>query len=188
MKKSLFKLTITFIAVGILVSSCSLTKRHYTSGYYVSHNSDKQIVKTQEKKAQAKTNPSLYAVQNEIAKNNLDYSSNQNPIAENGAVTASNKQVAISNPITNKPTKHYVSNTVIPTPAPVKKNIVSTSTKKVVHDSGDPGLSLFWIIILILLILWALGLLTGGWGLGGFIYILLVLALILLILWLLRII
>ncbi|MBK6834313.1 MAG: lmo0937 family membrane protein [Bacteroidetes bacterium] len=56
-----------------------------------------------------------------------------------------------------------------------------------VASSGD-GLSLLWIVILVLLILWALGLISGGFGLGGFINILLVIALILLILWLLRII
>jgi hypothetical protein len=52
----------------------------------------------------------------------------------------------------------------------------------------EGALSLIWIVILVLLILWALGLLAGGWGLGGLINILLVIALILLILWLLRII
>lgn len=46
------------------------------------------------------------------------------------------------------------------------------------------GLSLFWIVILILLILWALGVI-GSWG--SFVYILLVVALILLILWLLQV-
>ncbi|NNM94984.1 MAG: lmo0937 family membrane protein [Bacteroidia bacterium] len=54
------------------------------------------------------------------------------------------------------------------------------------HSRGD-GLSLFWLIILIILIVWAIGLLAGGFGLGGLINILLVIALILLILWLLRI-
>ena len=46
------------------------------------------------------------------------------------------------------------------------------------------GLSLFWIIILVILILWALGF---GFGVGDIIHVLLVIALVLLILWLLRI-
>lgn len=57
---------------------------------------------------------------------------------------------------------------------------------KPVPASG--ALSLLWIVIVVLLILWLLGLLAGGWGLGGLINLLLVVALILLILWLLRII
>src|SRR3990167_5281695 len=62
----------------------------------------------------------------------------------------------------------------------------SAQSGSAVHD-GD-GLSLFGIIILIILILWLVGAISGGWGLGGLIHILLVIALILLILWLLRII
>jgi len=56
------------------------------------------------------------------------------------------------------------------------------------HSSGDDkdGLSLFWLIILVVLILWLLGFLIGDFG--ALIHILLVIALILLILWLLRII
>jgi Family of unknown function (DUF5670) len=54
------------------------------------------------------------------------------------------------------------------------------------RDNGN-GLSLFWVVILIILILWAIGLAAGGFGLGGLINVLLVIALILLILWLLQI-
>jgi len=53
---------------------------------------------------------------------------------------------------------------------------------------SDEALSLIWIIILVVLILWLLGYLGGGWGIGGAIHLLLVIALVLLILWLLRII
>ena len=53
------------------------------------------------------------------------------------------------------------------------------------YDRNGDGLSLFWVVILIVLVLWALGLLAG---LGGLINILLVIALVLLILWLLEII
>jgi hypothetical protein len=64
--------------------------------------------------------------------------------------------------------------------------------KKVKSKSNAPAtddeLSLLWIVILVLLIVWAAGLIGGGWGLGGLINILLVIALVLLILWLLRVI
>jgi hypothetical protein len=55
-----------------------------------------------------------------------------------------------------------------------------------VADDRD-GLSLFWVVILVIIILWAIGF-FAGWGTGGLINLLLVVALILLILWLLRII
>lgn len=54
--------------------------------------------------------------------------------------------------------------------------------------SSDDALSLLWIVIVIILILWLLGFALGGLGLGGAIHVLLVIALILLILWLLGII
>lgn len=53
-------------------------------------------------------------------------------------------------------------------------------------EPREDGLSLLWIIIVVILILWALGLI-GGYG-GSLIHLLLVIALILLILWLLGII
>ena len=83
--------------------------------------------------------------------------------------------------------KHHIN--YIASVAPINTNTELAHTKKVVDETvaGDV-LSLFWIVILILVITWLVALLTGGWGLGGFIYLLLVIALILLILWLLRII
>jgi hypothetical protein len=60
--------------------------------------------------------------------------------------------------------------------------------KPVPPRSNNAALSLIWIVILVLIILWILGLISGGWGMGAFINVLLVIALILLILWLLRII
>lgn len=49
-------------------------------------------------------------------------------------------------------------------------------------------LSLLWIVIVIVLIIWLVGWSLGGFGLGSFIHILAIIVLILLILWLLKII
>jgi hypothetical protein len=65
-----------------------------------------------------------------------------------------------------------------------KKQIKSSLFPSPAPASGD--LSLLWIVIIILLILWALGLISGNFG--GLVHLLLVIALILLILWLLKII
>lgn len=69
-----------------------------------------------------------------------------------------------------------------------KMNLKASTKQSNSARNSDDGLSLFGIIILILIVLWLVGAISGGWGLGGLIHILLVLALILLILWLLRII
>lgn len=53
--------------------------------------------------------------------------------------------------------------------------------------SDENTLSLFWIVVVIILIIWVIGAFTGGFGIGGAIHLLLILALILLILWLLGI-
>ncbi|MHB8258664.1 MAG: DUF5670 family protein [Bacteroidia bacterium] len=177
---------VTCVVASILLTSCSIAKRHYTSGYYVSHSSDKQtITKMQEPTAQKKTATSLYAIQNINEENNLDGGSKQNQVPENGALTASNKQEANNTKLV-QPSRHASNKVALIT---VKGNSPLVSAKKTAATTASKdGLSLFWVIILILLILWALAFLTGGWGLGSLIYILLVVALVLLILWLLRII
>jgi hypothetical protein len=58
-------------------------------------------------------------------------------------------------------------------------------TKPNTTANNDDGLSVLWVVVLVLLILWAVGL--WGFNLGGLINILLVIALILLILWLLQV-
>ena len=194
MKKNLFMLAGTFIMASILLSSCSITKRRYTEGYYVSHNSSKQVeVKEQAQATQKKTKPSLHVVQNTNNPANLDYDSKHNAIPENNAVMASNKQsVNKPNVVQDKKynSKYYPN--YIRAAAPAKANSKLADAKKITAKpaagDGDDVLSLIWVVILILVILWLIALLTGGWGLGGFIYLLLVIALILLILWLLRII
>ena len=55
-------------------------------------------------------------------------------------------------------------------------------------SSSDEGHSLLWIVVVVLIILWALGIISGSFGLGVLINLLLVIAFVLLILWLLRII
>ena len=186
MKKKIFKFVSTCIMAGILFSSCSITKRHYTNGYYVDHHSNKQVAtKKQEYVAQNKVKPPLCTIQNVIEESNLDSSNKQSPITENDAIKTSNRQV--TNNLKNvQKEKHMQFPSTI---AFFKKDNRLLNNNKIAAETvGGDVLSLFWIVILILVILWLIALLTGGWGLGGFIYLLLVIALILLILWLLRII
>ena len=183
MKKHLF--TLSLIAC-IFLASCSLTKRHYTNGYYVAHNDGKpSLTKSKEQIANKEKKQPLYTAQNIHDNKSVD-NPQPIPLAADEVVAASNK---------NTPDK------IAPAPAHKKhegynvpkifqqENEKSFQAKKAKPDElVVDALSLFWIVILILLIVWLVAILTGGWGLGDFVHILLVVALILLILWILRVI
>jgi hypothetical protein len=182
MKKHLF--TFAIVVSAIFLSSCSMVKRHYTNGYYVSHSSNEITNKVQEPVVDKKTAPALYTVQN--TPNNVV---NLKPIslAENGSISASNKQTISKNAPVVMHKKHLGYNA--PKIMQTKENAKILSAKKPNPDTVVvDALSLFWIVILILLILWLVAILTGGWGLGLFVHAILLVALILLILWLLRVI
>ena len=182
MKKTLFTLALTTcLALSMVLSSCSMIKRHYSSGYYVSHNSAKPDVDKQEPVSGKRTRPSFRTVQNMPERTLTALDSKQSPLAENATVITDNKNV-------NKPNRmaaHRYSSYIVTSE---ERNIKSFDKKAVMDSVADDALSLFWIIILILLILWLVAILSGGWGLGDYVHILLVIALVLLILWLLRII
>jgi len=193
------KKVISFSAIclitSFLFSSCksnlSVTKRHYNSGYYIAHNNGKHISITPKEKVkivQNKTKKSLYAVQSLAEQSTINGYSDKSPLTDNNTITANNKQTqhkAISQQNTNPTLKHNIK--IIGNPAAQIMHSFP-EIKKIggVSSDGD-GLSLFWIIILVILILWAIGFLGGGFGLGALINLLLLVALILLILWLLRI-
>jgi len=187
MKKIILLNTITLIAV-LLFSACgsnsSLTKRHYSKGYHFSHSSGKHsVAKVSDKKSSVQTTD---IVVKPIEKKEATAIA-INPI--NKDLTVSNENNYNKSNAKKNVTKVVKRVPTINEAAPVikvKKAIFKKPSFAPASDSA--GLSLLWIVIVVLLVLWALGLLAGGFGLGGFINILLVIALILLILWLLRII
>jgi hypothetical protein len=189
------KRLITFIAIciiaSILFASCRsnllITKRRYNNGYYVTYNNGKKAVltpKEEEKVVQTKTSKPSYYSQDKAEQNTMSGYSDQSLIADNNVIVASNEKMqrnAISQQYTKQPLKPKIKED----PA-VQINRTLFKPKKMSSNSheGD-GLSLFWVVILVILILWAIGLLAGS--IGGLINLLLVVALVLLILWLLRI-
>ncbi len=193
--KKLITLSILFILTGILLTSCksgfSSSKRHYTKGYYFARVHGKtapshlelnnKCLKTEtadqiaEVKVLAEQSPiKTYTPSATITKQAILITSNEKKQGKSGMYKSPKPFI----PFTIKNIDSQISH-MDPTQLNVKK--VGNATRE------SDGLSLFWIIILVILILWALGLLSGGWGLGGFINILLIIALILLILWLLRV-
>lgn len=183
------------ILTSILFSSCksnlSVTKRHYNNGYYIAHSTGKHISltpKEEVKIVQTKTKKSLYAAQSQVEQTTISGYSEKIPVTGNNVITASAKKIqskTISQKNAKQTLKHKIK--LIENPIAQLKHRLS-ETKKVSNDSSDKdGLSLFWIIILVILILWAIGFFEGGFGLGALINLLLLVALILFILWLLRI-
>ena len=189
-------ITLSIACLGILLSSCgsnfTITKRHYNSGYYV------DIVKNYKAKSEKKT---------EVAPALLPQATTASPektIVEQKDVVVNTNQTAgtVNNtsPISTKATKSHsnymshkrVKEVPVEQPQimnkPVVQNDITTAPENISQDdNGRAALSLLWIVIVIVLILWLIGLLADGFGLGGLINLLLVIALILLILWLLRI-
>ncbi len=195
MKKIITLITICIIICFVFAScksNMSLTKRHYNNGYYIAHSKELQHRKPsnkEEKVTQSKTKTTLYSVPNAGQLNkNIGYV--EKDLAVNNKVVGENSQKKNKTIVLKKSAKQRVNaKTGIITYPIVQIKHKLTEIKKIDSDSSDKdGLSLFWIIILVLLILWAFGFLSGEFVFGGLIHILLVVALILLILWLLRII
>jgi len=191
--KKIITFGVICIIASILFSSCrsniSITKRHYNKGYYVDFNNGKKVglaPKEEEKVVQTKTSKPVYYSQDQAEQNTMGGYSGQSLIADNNVIAANNEKMQ-RNVISQQYTKQSLKPKIKEEPAAqIKRTLFET--KKMSSNSyvGD-GLSLFWVVILVILILWALGLLAGGFGLGGLINVLLVIALVLLILWLLRI-
>jgi hypothetical protein len=183
--KNLFYTLFAFILFGLIASSChsklSVTKRHYQKGYYISLNKGKtNPTKTRLEKhttRSAKANNSmkketLLAVAPEVKLPALQVLQQTNSAPEHQQLKhkALVKKAVIGGFMHEKQTFRKL---------PIE-------SVKMAH-SADDALSLFWVIILIVLLIWLLGLIVGGFGLGGLIHLLLLIALILLILWLLRV-
>ncbi len=162
----------------------SITKRHYNNGYYVAFNDGKQPLNSQkgeEKAIQTKTVEPLQSASDNTEYNSKKFSG-QNTITNNNVVAVRNAMHLKSNSHLSPQQVLKQKIKIIKDGAAQIKHALS-ETKEIKQESSErTGRSLFWIAILAILILWALGFLA--FGLGELIHLLLVIALILLILWL----
>lgn len=181
-------LLFTLLAIiGCLLISCnaSIMKRHYRNGFFVEHkkHSIPRIANTTIQAAQRA------AVEKEATRE------------INSATLESTLSVKESTPEPKKPTASAVSHknnrlsvghhklqdfASIPK---MRRTIRATAEKIVEPEAGLIGaaLSLFWIVILVILVIYLAGLVFNDFGLGNFIHILAIIVLVLLVLWLLRI-
>jgi hypothetical protein len=189
MKKLLAQLTLITLA-GILFSSCSnsskmsFTKRHYRSGYFAD-----RVGKINA--APAVASAPIKLKQQIIP---IETTKSENPVLRVVSANASQRQQIGEGKISNSASAYNnFSITNAGANNSLKDGPLLQNNQAISASAGDGGgeraaLSLLWIVIVIILILWLIGLLAGGWGLGGLINLLLVIALILLILWLFRVI
>ncbi len=192
--KKIIKYSSICLVISLLLTSCnskfSLTKRHYNKGYYFAHAKNTTSNSLDVKSKKIEQIPVVKSVEPKKALNILSEQITTNVVTpkkiepSNLVITASNQKNKTFAKSHN--TVNTKSSTIFHQRILLEKHIAD-SKKLNRARSNDDGYSLLWIIILVLLILWAIGLLGGGFGLGGLIYVLLVIALILLILWLLRI-
>jgi Flp pilus assembly protein TadB len=161
-----------------------MLKRHYNKGYYVNHTKNKHAVTLakEEKSANIILNKPLYSSPEQIEQPLLNTNKSQPQKVNDGLASANNIK---ANSKTKNEIKQSFKSKALTITKPliqIKNKVKALNNLSADHDDHD-GLSLFWIIILAIVILWALGFLVGN--LGGAIHLLLVVALILFILWIL---
>jgi len=198
--KKIFTISIYFILTGVTFVSCgsgkSFSQRHYNNRYYIGMSKNDASESTSNDKTketesidenQSTETFNIVPVTEDVT--NAGKIETENALVEN---SENSDLTDLKESEQSKSPYNYNANNIDKIQeypyAPIDHRI--GEKEKAHSDSGDEVLSLIWIVILVLLILWALGLIlgVGGLGLGYLIHILLVIALILLILWLLRII
>jgi len=169
------------LMAAIMVSSCGIMKNNdFSTQKYTNFKKGKSTVNIKQVNIEKK-NADLYPVvsdKKELAENiavadggNSQTIKTSNPEIKNGTIKPMT-HINIIPKVKIKPTSSFAMNRLV--------NRTNTTS----YNTDGHGLSFFWIVILVVLIIWALGL---GFGLGGLINVLLVIALVLLILWLLEV-
>jgi hypothetical protein len=197
--KRISTLLTLFFLIGLLAGcGISLEKRQHTGGYYVNVNPRKHALKENHtaakpqeeetaKESVIRTEPQPVEAEELVAEAAIP-----EPVAAEAIRTETPVQTRrmdarpSDEPVTADEPERASIITKVADKLPVK-NVKKAVTRAGAAASSGDALSLFWIVILILLVLWVAGLIGGGWGLGWVINVLLVIALVLLILWLLRI-
>lgn len=185
--KNVTKALSLLIILSFGLFSCktaSVMKRHYNKGYYVSKKHEASEVKSKERISHDKTistpeqKPSIASIDAPELKNEVELKA-ELPSETNKAKKEIKESTSpqIANGFSGKnPIKD-----IIGMPHELKKALKQ-------DDVARDALSLLWILILVLLIVYVIGLILDLFGLGPVFHILGVIVLVLLLLWLLRVI
>lgn len=186
-----------FLVPAMLLTACgtgkSLTQRHYNNRYYIgmskAESTETSEIRNVEKdeKVNSTSSSALFeeAVQHEEV--TVYYDTNPTELANETTQVEEKESRKLNIPsLINTSTDER--KLVDQYSVSKLKNTITSKKQSANYDRSGEALSLLWIVILILIILWAFGFAFGGVSTGGLIHLLLVIALILLILWLLRVI
>jgi hypothetical protein len=190
--KKLLLFTLLAIIGALFLSSCatSVMKRHYRNGFFVAHKKHPVIPRI--------ANTTIQAAERSVIEK-------ETTKEINAATLESTLSVKEAEPSPKKPEakaeektgnkKHRLSVehrkfTELVSLPKMKQSVHAVGQKIVNPEAGLVGaaLSLFWIVILVVLLIYLAGLLFDNFGLGSLIHILAVVVVVLLILWLLRVI
>jgi cobalamin biosynthesis Mg chelatase CobN len=200
--KKVFTLLSLLALTAVLFPSCgvNVVKRKHNKGYHIEFASRHKSQQNDGEELSLRQSPSGdIAPENETIRKEETTVASSTETAQPAETAARNEaapsaeEVAVSSVATHStaPKTHLNGKLVkaiadhTPMPKVLKQKVKSIQQGESSARGG--GLSLFWIIILILLLLWAFGY-WGHWIDGGLIHVLLVIALVLLILWLLGVI
>jgi len=186
-----------FLITAILLTSCgnskSFKQRHYNNKYYIGISKSKSIDLSENKEVEQDekvgSTSSINLIEEKIEKEE-NFIDHNDILIESDIETniveeeKSGKKIA---PFSINSSKQENTKSNLYSLAKLKQTIGQKKQKSNYNSRGD-ALSLLWIVIIILIILWAIGFAFGSASMGGLIHLLLLIALILLILWLLRVI
>jgi hypothetical protein len=185
--KNLKYIAVFLILAETILSSCSgisVTRRRYTKGYFVEHLRHRHAAKPARVNDQPDCNeqPEKVAISTVIRANKTQPAETGTDVSKKntGLVTAHAATPRIANP-EGRSALHPLT---LVTMNPVK---LLKEVRQPVKSGGLVGaaLSLFWIVAVVILILYVVGILLGDFG--PIIHLLPVIAVIVLILWLLKI-
>lgn len=194
--KNLIKFSAILVTASVFFSSCesnlSLTKRHYTSGYYVDYNKNTKGVNPRTADQPLANAPNVIAT--DPIKQNVQSGNPMSSIKEKvPVIIAKAKELLPKVNLHPMTTKNAAGSLITINSKAKEANPIMAESPTMANQISDrdrgegAALSLLWLVVVIILILWLIGLLAGGFGLGGFINLLLLIALILFILWIFRI-
>jgi hypothetical protein len=193
--KKLLLLWPAIIIAALLFTSCSttITKRHYRKGFFVQHHKHpaKTDIRQNEVLPEQIARVEIPEIKSEAKgeeRGELVFPKTSQPKAvkeadKGGAVAAAKTK---SSPRDKVMRVARLADKLTPGNV-ITQRIPTASAEKVGPEGGliAATLSLFWIVLVVLLILYIIGILTEGFGLGPIIHLLGVIFLVMLILWLL---
>jgi hypothetical protein len=188
--KRLLLSSVLLLILSLFLESCnsslSITKRRYHKGYYVHHNTGRSDVASKTTgnsrlSKQKHSSPEAARSQQSSEQTASVEPAGDLPVltAEAPARVSDKDEYMSARPSSTLPIELAIKNPV--------KTIKALTDQIAAHPEAEDALSLLWILLLILAIVYVAGLLLNNFGLGSLIHVLLVIILVLLILWLLRI-